>query len=77
MDERPNPAYEDNVVKQDRHSSATLSLIDNTPHEQYRTFMSNGTLKIGIPDLTDDIISPLGRVMSLKNKEVIIDDQNR
>ena len=77
MDERPNQAYEDNIAKQERHSSATLSLMGNTPHEQYRTFVSNGTLKIGLPDLSDDIISPLTRVMSLKNKEVIIDDQNR
>ena len=77
MEERPNIVYEDNVAKKELKSSATISLMANTPHDQYRTFMSNGTLKIGLPDFSDDIVSPLGRVMSLKNQEVIIDDQNR
>ena len=70
-------AYEDcdqsktNIVAISSNTN-TITLQANTPHhEQYRTFVSHGTLKmVKIDDLSDEIISPLGRVMTMKPEEV-------
>jgi hypothetical protein len=68
-------AYDDQPVGS---SHMTMSVNPNTPNDQYRTFNSHGTLKIGVADLSEDIISPIGRVTTLKPdqesiaKEVIL-----